>query len=66
MLIEVGNGDISAFARVGDGHSAAYAAVGTGDQRNLAGKPVMPCVGLFAAVRIRIHPALRAGHRLRL
>lgn len=57
MLVEIGDGDVRAFARIGDRHRAADAAVRARDERDFAGEPVAALVARFAVIGRRVHRA---------
>ncbi|MNL10923.1 hypothetical protein D3C87_1317380 [compost metagenome] len=66
LFVEVGNRYIGAFTGEGDGDRAANSAVATGNQGDLAIQTTRALVALLAAIGIRVHLALRAGHGLLL
>jgi hypothetical protein len=66
MLVQVRDSHVRAFTGEGNRHGAADAAVGAGDQGDLVCQASGAFVALFAAVWIRLHFPLAAGHRLAL
>ncbi len=66
VFVQVGNGHVRAFTGKRNRHGATNATVGTGDQGDLVRQPPGTGVTLFAAIGIRVHFPLGAGHRLAL
>ncbi len=66
VLIQIGDGDIRAFASKSNRHGAANTAVTSSDQRDLAGQAITAFVAFFATIRAWIHLLLQARHCLML
>ncbi len=66
MLIQIGDDEIGAFARIGDRDGAADAAVAAGDDGLLAVQFARSAIGLFAVIGTRLHGVGATGHRLLL
>ena len=62
VLIEIGDQDVGALARVSDRHGPADAAVASGDHRFLARQLAGPLVAGLAMIRTRVHLGGRARH----
>jgi hypothetical protein len=64
VLIEIGDQDVGALARVSDRHGPADAAVASDDHRFLARQLARPIVAGLAMIRTRVHGG-RARHAKR-
>ena len=66
MLVQIGDQNVGAFARIGNGDGAANAAVASGDDRFLAVQPFGSLVAGLTVIRPRLHPRRRSRHGLLL